>query len=162
MTQFNLLNRYEFDDIENGYSFTTDDGNTYFVYFIEYPLIDTLPDGTLFTFNIERLDDNNHRNGSEQKVRNTILHILASFFEKHERAILSVCDITDGRQKVRKRLFDKWYNDFGATLLEKREAPVIVEGNITYSMLYYRRDNIYKSLLEDGFDELVAVNFYNE
>ncbi len=62
--------------------------------------------------NIDRADDSNHRNGSDNKVRNTILFIIWKFFILHNDALITICDILDGRQACRRRLFKNGLMNF--------------------------------------------------
>lgn len=68
--------------LRHGYTFTTDSGNRYIISFIDYStVIPGITCSQIFSFNIDRVDDGNHDNGSENKVRNTdIKKATASFF----------------------------------------------------------------------------------
>ena len=66
------LSHYSYEPCENGYTFTTDSGNRYIISFIDYStVIPGITCSQIFSFNIDRVDDGNHDNGSENKVRNT-------------------------------------------------------------------------------------------
>lgn len=98
MVQFSLPNHYDVYEEENGYCFNTDSGNTYYVTFIKYPPISEYLSVDIFMMNIDRADELNHLNGDNNLVRNTILYIIWKFFSLHNDALITICDIMDGRQ----------------------------------------------------------------
>lgn len=79
MIQFTLQNHYNVVDCENGYCFKTDFGNTYFITFIKYPTISEFLSVDVYMMNIDRADNSNHRNGNDNRVRNTILFVVWNF-----------------------------------------------------------------------------------
>ena len=55
---------------------------------------------------------NNTRPQHDVKVKNTVVKVLAAFFEENKSVILYVCDTSDNRQLIRSNLFERWFNDF--------------------------------------------------
>ena len=110
--------------------------------------------------NIDRADELNHLNGDNNLVRNTILYIIWKFFSLHNDALITICDIMGGRQACRKRLFNRWFNEFANGELSKLEATLSVEGTETYASLIFRTDINNKESLETEFSLLSDINFY--
>ena len=160
MVQFSLPSHYDVYEEENGYCFNTDSGNTYYVTFIKYPPISEYLSVDIFMMNIDRADERNHLNGDKNLVRNTILYIIWKFFSLHNDALITICDIMDGRQACRKRLFNRWFNEFADGELSKLEATLSVEGTETYASLIFRTDINNKESLETEFSLLSDINFY--
>ena len=157
------LSHYNYEPCENGYTFTTDSGNRYIISFIDYStVIPGITCSQIFSFNIDRVDDGNHDNGSENKVRNTILIILRDFFEIYTNAMISVCEMTDGKQEARFRLFSSWEKKFLPSDIKKATASFFVNGIRTFALLYYHANNIDADVLAKGFKALADINFYNE
>ena len=160
MVQFSLPSHYDVHEEENGYCFNTDSGNTYYVTFIKYPTISEYLSVDIFMMNIDRADEQNHLNGDNNLVRNTILYIIWKFFSLHNDALITICDIMDGRQACRKRLFNRWFNEFADGELSKLEATLSVEGTEAYASLIFRTDINNKEILETEFSLLSDINFY--
>lgn len=154
---------YNYEPCDNGYTFTTDSGIVYIVSFIDYSTV--IPGVTcsqIFSFNIDRVENGNRNNGIDDKVRNTILIILKDFFEIYTNAIIAVCDMTDGKQKARFRLFSRWEKQFLPAEIKKVEASFSVNDTRTFAILYYHTLNIDADVLVHGFKVLADINFYND
>jgi len=163
MKTLDSLSHYNYESCENGYTFTTDSGNIYIVSFIDYSTV--IPEAAhsqIFSFNIDRVNEENHDNGSENKVRNTILIILRDFFDIYTNAMISVCEMSDGKQEARFRLFSSWEKKFMPSNIKKAKAAFYVNGIRTFALLYYHENNIDADVLAQGFKALVDVNFYSD
>lgn len=160
MKLFSLSNRYEVYEEDNGYCFKTDSGNTYYVTFIKYPTISEYLSMNVFMMNIDRADEKNHQNGDKNLVRNTILYIVWKFFSLHDDALITICDIMDGRQSCRRRLFNMWFNEFSNGDLSKLEATLSIEGTETYASMIFKADIENRKSLEAEFSLLSDNNFY--
>ncbi len=161
MIRFSLPNHYDVVDCENGYCFETDSGNTYFITFLKYPTISEFLSVDVYMLNIDRADDSNHRNGDGNKVRNTILYIICKFFTLHNDALITICDILDGRQECRRRLFNRWFKEFSGNELSKLEVTCLIEGTVTYASMIFKNDINNRKELEYEFSLLSDINFYN-
>lgn len=163
METLDSLSHYEYEWCDNGYVFTTDSGNTYIVSFIDCsPLISEAVNSKVYSFVVERVNQGNHVNGSDNKVRNTILIILREFFKINTNALISVCEMNDGKQKARYRLFSSWEKKFLPSDIKKAHAAFCIDGVRTYAILYYHENNIDADILAQGFKVLIDVNFYND
>ena len=156
------LSHYNYEECEVGYTFTTEIGNVYLVTFNEYPLISDLVETVLYMLNIDRLNRVQSAKADDEKVRNTILMIIYNFFEKNANALVTICESGDERQKVRHRLFCKWFQSFNNGYLHKKDAVFIVDGHENFASLYYRENTLDKNILIAGFEDLANAKFYFE
>ncbi len=161
MTPYNSLSRYRIRDTDRGYCFDTESGNTYFVTFIKYPTLTEFLPTEVYMMNIDRRDNTNHRNGSRNLVRNTILFIIGEFFVKHNDALITICDISDGKQECRRRLFNRWFHEFGEDSIVKIDSTCTIEDTTTYASIMFRKDAHNKEALRHEFALLGEINFYN-
>lgn len=164
VNQLNSSNRYEITDTEQGYQFITETGVIYFINFITYPPVSELFPVRIYMFNIDRFVPENllYKGSVGNKVRNTVIHILEVFFYSSEEALITICDIDDGRQKIRKRLFDTWFNLFNKGRLYRLDTECLVDGCITYASLYFSQTSYDKELWKEEFKKLAEIQFYND
>lgn len=159
-----LQNHYDLIEIDNGYPFTTIENVDYFLTFISYPVLADYLSTNVYMFNIDR----GHRNLSaikkgqdDVKVRNTVLFVWDLFFQQHEDALITICDIVDGKQYARKRLFNSWFHKFNYNRLCKIETDCLIDEKSTFVSLYYSSNHFEKEQLRKAFEELMEINFYN-
>lgn len=156
------LSHYDYEECEIGYTFTTDIGNVYLVTFVEYPLISDLVETVLYMLNIDRLNRVPSTKADGERVRNTILIIIYKFFEKNTNALVTICESNDERQRVRHRLFSRWFQLFNNGYLQKKDTIFEVDGCEHFASLYYRENTLDKRILIEGFDELANAKFFFE
>ena len=93
MTQSTLQNRYEIESFDLGYQFVTETGIIYFITFIEYPTISDFLSTKIYMFNIEHTTPKEHLHHKyDNRVRNTVIFILETFFSNHEDALITIYD----------------------------------------------------------------------
>lgn len=74
--------------------------------------------------------------------------------------MIMVCDSTDGKQRRRRNLFNRWfhlYNDGTLTTIN-----IEVDGG-DYELLlsiYFKKTNPYRQQLVKAYGDLVSLNFY--
>lgn len=145
--------RYEVEEQGEGiYAFRTEAGSIYSLQFIEYAFFDGLP---VYIFNIDRNQRTSHPADST-KIENTVGYVLHQFFQRIDDAIFATCDVDDGMQRSRKRLFDRWLrhmNDGSILTLTTRQDTG--DGIMTDATLYYHRDNMFRLELERLFRDMV-------
>nr|WP_239059517.1 DUF6169 family protein [Bacteroides sp. 224] len=115
----------------------------------------------IYSFIIDRYPGNKKSKDIENKVRNTILVILSKFFENNQSALVVIYDSIDGRQLYRKRLFDKWYNEFNNGSIAKKEGSFNSSNSETYAIVMYSSSHKNCDEIEKQFDNLLKNNFYN-
>ncbi|MGM9786334.1 MAG: DUF6169 family protein [Candidatus Cryptobacteroides sp.] len=81
--------------------------NTYIVGFVEDQ---TILDEGVYQFFIENVDKK--KNVLSTNVCQTIIAIIEEFFVANDSAILYICDVSDGKQSARDRLFAMWFNSY--------------------------------------------------
>ena len=163
MEQSYSQNRYEVQENENGYQFTTMAGVNYFLTFFSYPTVSDFLSTNVYMFNIDRASFPYAPNSGQDdiKVRNTILYVLELFFQEHEDALITICDVVDGKQFARKRLFDSWFQKFNNNRLIKLESECQIDDVPTFVSLLFSARHYDQEGLRKSFQELVEINFYN-
>ena len=138
-----LLRPYDFHKADDAtYYFETDNGLKYKAYFIEFPATFY----KLYSFSFEKEEGTAPYDG---RVKDTIVAILADFFDAENYVLGYTCDVTDGREMARKRLFDRWFEQESDGSLRKID---------------FQTDNIYVSLIvnKDYFAIDSAVQDINQ
>ena len=122
------LHPYDFRKTDDAtYYFETDNGLKYRSYFIEIP-------STFYTLYSFSFDKEEGSVAYDKRVKDTIVTILADFFDADNYILGYTCDVTDGREMARKRLFDSWFKQENDGSLRKID---------------FQADNIYVSLIVD-------------
>lgn len=136
------LHPYDFQKEGMTYSFETDKGLKYRAYFIEF----SSPFYQLYSFSFDKEDG---CGAYDSRVHDTIISILADFFDAENLILGYTCDVTDGREMARKKLFDRWFEQENDGSLKKID---------------FQTDNIFVSLIVDknyfAIDQ--AVNDINQ
>lgn len=86
---------------------------------------------------------NNRPSPSDRKVKDTVLGIVAEFFNKNNTTLLYVCDTGDGKQRLRSRLFERWFAayDLKAFYTSVTSSVVDADGITNYATIIVRNDN---------------------
>ena len=137
------LRPYDFRKADDAtYYFETDNGLKYRAYFIEFPSTFY----KLYSFSFEKEEGNAPY---DPRVQDTIITVLADFFDAENYILGYTCDVTDGREMARKRLFDRWFKQANDNSLRKID---------------FQTDNIYVSLIvnRDYFAIDAAVQDINQ
>lgn len=90
----------------------------------------------------------------------TIIAIFLDFFEKNNRNVsFYICDSSDGRQHVRKRKFDSWYDEYNRGAFIKLDDIIRDEKGILFpvSIIMYKQNPFLKEIAE-AFWILVEEN----
>ncbi len=141
------LRPYDYWVEDEQYHFKTPSGATYVAYFLKLPFADNL-----YTFNFDRL--NPGVDGMvDAYVSDTICAILVKFFQNHLDSMLITCDSSDGREMVRKRLFESWYLSYAPPELKKIDRCGRTEGYNLVLSLFVWDDNPDKERLIAVLDE---------
>jgi len=87
---------------------------------------------------------------SDLRIVSTILYNINQRFQDKETVIIYTCDQVDGREKVRKRLFDKWFVEHNTELLK-----VDLEfDNTLFITILYHPDNSNRAEIEQTILDL--------
>lgn len=149
-----------FDIIENeslDYVFTSRDGIKYHATF--YPVSVFYPElVNTFSFSIEPEDKKAHP--LDARIAATIIHILKRFFANNENAMIMVCDSTDGKERKRRMLFDRWFDKFADEHILKYDASAPLNEYQLYLSIYFTKDNPNKTQLLQAFNNLLKTDLY--
>ena len=137
------LRPYDFRKADDAtYYFETDNGLRYRAYFIAFPATFY----TLYSFSFEKEEG---AGAYDPRVKDTIVTVLHDFFDAENYVLGYTCDVTDGHERARKRLFDRWFAQENDGSLRKID---------------FQTDNIYVSLIvnKDYFAIDEAVQDINQ
>ena len=160
-----MLHPYSYK-LEDGlyYTFTTKDGIVYHAYFLSvsafYP---ELPN--TFTFNIEPVDSYAQAKHSlDIRIQHTVVAILQEFFKNNENCMLMVCDSVDGKERKRRDMFNRWFENNKDERIEKFDASLESHDDAcSYNMyvsLYICKNNPNKKQIVSAFNKLVLTDMY--
>lgn len=134
---------YELEASANGYHFVTDLGTEYELTF--YQIHASYP---IYSFAIERQSDTYH---ADARVHATVMHVLRLFFEQDLNAMVFTCEVEDGRQYARFKLFDKWYQPY-----KQEYYREVYCKDIYFSSIIARRDNPLAKEMAEWFVTLMS------
>ena len=90
-------------------------------------------------------------------VRETIWVILETFFLENNPVILYICDMSDGKQAIRNRLFSMWYYEY-----EQRESFTFLSTKVEVESTDYYASVLVKNSNPQLEDIKVAFNSFIE
>lgn len=162
MTELNSLAHFDikYNYETSSYEFTTDDGVSYTITFIDYSEVMEV-DFPVYSFAIERTPETKRCKNGNNAVRNTVIMILSKFFERNENVMIVIYDSSDKRQMCRKRLFDKWFEEFNDGSLYKLDGHFTIDGIENFAMALCNNNHPNLQDVEDKFRKLLDCNFYN-
>lgn len=153
--KINRESPYLVERVSDGeFSFVTDYGIEYIICFEPD---DILLRNEAYQFSI--VNKNGLKSPLDRKLRNTIMSVIYEFFSCNNATILYICETGDGKQGLRSRLFESWYN---ASL---RKAAFAVfsasitdpEGVINYASIILRTDNPHFTEVIQEFSDTVRL-----
>lgn len=107
--------------------FITDNALVYEAGFIEdYSLVEE--DGFQFYLN----EISGKSGPSDPKIMQTIWAVFEDFFAQNESVVLYICDVSDGHQAARARIFAKWFHAF-----EHENKYTFIDGNVAFERISY-------------------------
>lgn len=156
LESINTVSPYELTATHEGrcYSFVTDYGVIYSVSFLED---DLMYNENVYQFIIANV--NNKKSPRDSKLRKTIIEIIYAFFEEEQNTLLYICETGDGKQNMRGRLFEYWFN----SSIRKSEfvfySAVVkdAEGISNYTAIISRIDNPNLSEVINEFTNTVVM-----
>lgn len=141
------------------YSFTTDYKVEYSVAFIDSTDMFTNTStgehlSNIYTINIDKMNGVEARGDS--KVRETVERIIEHFFSDRERALIYICDYTDGKHYHRKRKFNGWF--VGSDSCQdyiKHDAEFNSEEGLHLASIIYHVEHPFINDMRDSYYEVV-------
>jgi len=155
-----LPGSYNLTPTRDGFSFITDAGATYFLYFSTYYLtgingedIEALH----FGFNYESYKLTNRK--YDAKIKRTIVGVINDCFEQYPKMrILYFCRNDDGYGRNRKITFNRWYKAH-ATTIEKFDSRAEYSKEGLYASILIRSDHPQKNYYVDAFYRSIDMFF---
>jgi CO dehydrogenase/acetyl-CoA synthase gamma subunit (corrinoid Fe-S protein) len=92
-------------------------------------------------FNIDVIGGNPDSTPIDQRIGDTIAHIMKLFFTNLDNVVVYVCDSVDERQLARKRKFDRWFYLYNDGSLLKEDGLAVVAGSEIYNSLLMHKQN---------------------
>jgi len=156
---------YNITKTGQGYIFITDTNLEYTVLFSTNLIKDR--DGNnhvVYNFVFERsgkYDSAGFKNRFDEKVKNTIVHIVKEFFKLNgDTALLYFCYPEDEYSRQRSITFSKWHREELSNEIEHLKKNTIYNEEKLYGGMLYLKDNPLSELLIEAvtkyFDELVS------
>ena len=157
----NLPNPYKIIETEDfDYTFVTKDGVVYRAYFLDVSYLHPAFSDA-YSFNIEPVGDvDSTKHPIDRRIGVTIISILKEFFKKNENSMLMACDNLDGKENKRRKLFDRWYDNFNDNSLIKLDAALENDVYKLYVSMYIGKANPRRELLISAFNELIKTDLY--
>ncbi|MBQ9231612.1 MAG: hypothetical protein IJ190_10630 [Prevotella sp.] len=149
----NSLLPYEYSKVDDTfYTFVNRDGIVYNIYFL--PLPDFCPQYAItYSLNIEPEEKRPHP--MDVRIVLTVIKILRNFFQNDENAMIMVCDNTDGKEKKRRNLFDRWYEQYADESITKYDAAAHKGDYHLFASIYFLQNNPFGNQLRDAFYDLM-------
>jgi len=147
---------YPLSETENGYVFITDLGLPYAITFLDCSSYLQESDlyGTVslyeFAFSIEQ---GYNRSNYDPRIEPTIANTIEQFFILNSQdAVVVTYDSSDRKQDARKRLFDRWYNQYSpARPIKQFNYTIdIPEVHRSAHMILVRKDHPYLNKIDQG------------
>lgn len=135
---------------ENSPYLVTEGGNSYSFrfftasgvhYSVDFMHDDLITEGESFQLVIANL--NNKKSLRDTKVKDSVLAIIDEFFNKNQSTLLYICETGDGKQSMRSRLFEHWFNTYNRKMLFTLLTTSVIdeEGEVNFATLIIRNDN---------------------
>jgi hypothetical protein len=159
--------QYNYDFLggrNNSYVFVTQLGITYEIKFKPSSYINLFDENIsdfIFEFVIEVAINETGKNPPfDIKVSRTIAQIFKEFLLKHDNNIaLYICDSSDGKQELRKRKFDEWYEKYqDNTFAKMNEKLKDSNGNFYLITMILQYKNPRRVQIIDAFLKLADDN----
>lgn len=147
---------YKYEAVDNlYYVFVNTDGIKYQVYFT--PMYEYYPDlvGT-YSFSIEPESRTPHK--MDRRIALTVVDILRSFFANNENAMIMVCDTLDGKEMKRRKLFDRWFLQYGDGNILKYDGSAQADDYTLYISIYFTKKNPNRNQLVAAFYDLLKTD----
>lgn len=138
---------------EQTYGFKTDYGVLYKIEFSDNTLI--WQDGA-YEFGIS--NENNVPSPNDEKVKDTVVAIIAEFFTSNPDILLYQCETGDNKQDARGRLFLRWFNNAEfKNHFHISTVMICAEGINNYAAMIVQKSNPNLQTIIDDFENFVGL-----
>lgn len=144
----------ERDEITGSYDFVTAAGVQITIDFDDDFMISS---GTSYQLIIGNA--NHKKSPRDHKLRRTVLAIVEEFFRVNQAAMLYICQTGDGKQSMRSRLFNYWFDayEYNSRFSIHTTSVVDEEGVENFAALILRNDNPNIVEIVNEFMEIAKV-----
>lgn len=120
----------------------------------------TMPVTETYQFSI--INGNHKKSPRDPKVRETIIAIIENFFMENQEVMLYICETGDGKQSMRNRLFEYWFNHYRKhwNIMFLTASITDENGILNYAGIVLRNDH--PRLKEIVNEFTTAVTLFNE
>lgn len=120
------------------YRFKSDYGVVLAIGFDEDDIIENAESYVFSIINVNKMPS-----PRDLKMRDTVMLIIANFFDMNEAALLYICESGDGKQQMRSRLFEYWFSSYQMkdNYLLMPVSIEDMEGIENFAALIIRKDN---------------------
>jgi hypothetical protein len=145
----------------NAYSFQTNAGHNYLITFKPTPyLFEFNPEfaNDTFEFSIVLAENETHKIVAQDVATSvTIAEIVNDFYSNYEGYItIYICDSSDGKQHIRNRKFNSWFNYFkGTEYIKIDKAFIDSDGGSFPVSLILKSNNPYRTKIFDAFTTMI-------
>ena len=92
-------------------------------------------------------------NKQDKRVSVTITSLYNLFFSSDLRILIYIC-ASDGKEKLRSILFQRWYNEFVSNFLKNVPFKIDKEGSILYGCIVLKNEFPHHELIEIGLSNI--------
>jgi hypothetical protein len=161
--------RYHLVDKGNGtYFFTTDSGIQYTTFFTSYQISDI--DGNnhaIYSFGFDRsgkFDNKKFHHEYDEKIKQTIVHIVKKFFKKYDHnALVYFCYPDDEYSRHRSIIFSRWCREEIVEEIEHVKRNSVFKNEKFYGGMLVLKSNPLRKLLikavSDFIDDLANQKY---
>ena len=120
----------------------------------------TMPVTETYQFSI--INGNHKKSPRDPKVRETIIAIIENFFMENQEVMLYICETGDGKQSMRNRLFEYWFNHYSKhwNIMFLTASITDENGILNYAGIVLRNDH--PRLKEIVNEFTTTVTLFNE
>lgn len=88
----------------------------------------------------------------------TVAAIFLTFYNEHDQNVcFYICDSSDGKQHVRKRKFDMWFNQYNHGAFSKFDSYLNDADGVVYPVaIIMASDNLYREDISRAFTNLIT------
>ena len=156
---------YKAEGYDSAYFFKTSYDVEYKVIFKPSPYIfgeDKPYAYLLYEFSVLAKFAGSHSYTRDDLIAPTVVAIFLDFYNRHDENIcFYICDSSDGRQHVRKRKFDMWFNEYNRGAFLKLDSEIKDIDGVWYPVaIIMKNDNVYRVDIIEAFLNLISG--YNE
>lgn len=107
-----------------------------------------------FTIN----NEGNRPSPNDSKLKFTLFRIIEAFFAVNPDILLYICETGDDKQRLRNRLFVRWFNSYSQRDKYILKTVEIMDGDIAnFAALIVQKSNVRLDEILSEFDETISI-----